>query len=170
MTLWPLLVALVACGIAMVTDLRSRTIPNWLTLPLALCGLLVHGLHDGVSGLLLACVGLLVCALPLYFLFVREALGGGDVKLLAALGALFGARSGLELELTAFALVALYALCVTAWRGRMLSLLATSARATLHLVSPKRHPRPDAASEGMQLPMGLAIFVAVGALAVRALC
>jgi prepilin peptidase CpaA len=168
MITWTLALAVVACGIAAVTDLRSRTIPNWLTIPIMLSGLLLHAAREGLGGLLLACLGLLVCFCPLYLLYARGAVGGGDVKLLAGLGALLGARDGLELELTAFTLVAGYALFVCAWRGRVLALLRASARASLHVISPGRFAAPTR-GEGMELPMGLSIFAAVIALAARSL-
>jgi prepilin peptidase CpaA len=81
-----LAVALAAC----VTDLRMRRIPNVLTLGAALVGFGYHLLAGGWEGLLgsLAGWGLgLVLFLPL---FALRGLGGGDVKLLAALGAWLG--------------------------------------------------------------------------------
>jgi prepilin peptidase CpaA len=167
MTQWTLALALAGTCVGTITDLRTRTIPNWLTLPLPLCGLLLHGLERGLAGLLFAAVGALVCFLPVYVLFQRNALGGGDVKLFTALGALVGARDGLELELTAFLLVALFALMAMAWKGRLLQLLSLSWRASLHLLAPLRFPRPDGAQGGVELPMGLAIMLATLALAAR---
>jgi prepilin peptidase CpaA len=167
MTTWTLLLVVLAATIATITDLHSRTIPNWLTLPLPLAALLLHGLHTGVEGLYFAALGAVACFLPVYFLFARGALGGGDVKLFAGFGCLVGPRDGLELELTSFCLVALFALAVTAWRGRLWRLLAASLRASLFLLSPARFARPDTEADGLQLPMGLAILLATLALLAR---
>jgi prepilin peptidase CpaA len=158
---------LLSAGVAACTDLRTRTIPNWLTVPLPVVGMVGHGVMLGPDGLGAAFLGCLVCFAPAYFLFVRGALGGGDVKLFSAFGALLGPREGLELELTAFSLVALYALWSTAWRGRLLSLLRGSCRASLHLVSPARFPRPESIELTVELPMGGAIFLSALALCVR---
>lgn len=77
-------------ALAVVTDLKMRKVPNWLTLPLMALGLFLAALYGGWSGFLisLACA---VGALGLFSLpFGLGWLGGGDVKLLSALGALFG--------------------------------------------------------------------------------
>jgi prepilin peptidase CpaA len=81
----------VATGLAAcVVDLRTRRIPNALTLPVAavgvLFGLTTTGLDGGASALAGLAVGLCLF-LPFYLL---GGLGAGDVKLLAALGAWLG--------------------------------------------------------------------------------
>ena len=71
-------------------DWRSRRIPNWLTVPGFIVGVLVNLLANGRAGLktslLGAGLGLLVL-LP--FVFLRS-LGAGDWKLAGALGAFVG--------------------------------------------------------------------------------
>jgi prepilin peptidase CpaA len=161
------LCTVLGASIALFTDLRTRVIPNWLTLPLLVLGLLAHGVGHGPSGSLSAALGAVCCLLPSYFLFARGALGGGDVKLFSAFGALLGARDGLELELTSFALLALFALASSAWQGRLAALLRASLLAFLHLVYPARFARPPSSEGGAELPMGGAIFVAVLALGLR---
>ena len=80
-------------AVAVVSDLRSRRIPSSLTLPACLGFLLLRlflsGLH-GEDGLLSGLAGLglgLGLMLPAYGLGV---MGGGDVKLMAAVGAALG--------------------------------------------------------------------------------
>lgn len=91
MTAYELLIPLVLA--AAVSDLRGRRIPNWLTGSAALAGLLLnawtgggHGLFSGVSGLFLG-LGLLI---PFY---AAGGMGAGDVKLMAAIGALLGPKA-----------------------------------------------------------------------------
>jgi prepilin peptidase CpaA len=87
--LLPMLALLV---VAAIQDLRTRKIRNWLTLTLAWGGI-VHSfiapqgaITPGQAGL-----GLLAgFALP-FVLFAMGALGGGDVKLFAGIGAWLGA-------------------------------------------------------------------------------
>jgi prepilin peptidase CpaA len=164
---WFVLFAVALSCIAAITDVRSRLIPNWLTFPALgiACG--AHAFLGGPTALLFALLSALACFAPSYFLFVRGALGGGDVKLFAVLGALLGLRDGLEVQLSAFVLVAVFALATTAWHGRLFTLLAASLRATLHLVAPSRFPPPVPVGAHSEVPMGGAILLATLAVALR---
>lgn len=71
-------------------DIRSRRIPNWLTLGGVITGLSVQTVYGGFSGLKAAAAGMTV-AFGLYFLlYLLHAMGAGDVKLMAGVGALVG--------------------------------------------------------------------------------
>lgn len=87
------LLALLTCGVAVITDYRSRRVPNVLTGSSALLGGLLLGgcapwgywfpLISGPGGALIA----LLVAQPLT---LRGLLGGGDSKLLALVGLCLG--------------------------------------------------------------------------------
>ena len=86
---WILLGSCVAItAMAAVTDYRTGRIPNWLTLPPLVVGPLLHFVSGGPTGLLGALVAIAVCGLVPYLMFRCGAIGGGDVKLFAAMGAL----------------------------------------------------------------------------------
>lgn len=69
------------------TDLRSRRIPNALTIGGAVLGAMINAALFGVKGAQESVIGwILGCAL-LLLPFLQRALGAGDVKLLAAVGA-----------------------------------------------------------------------------------
>jgi prepilin peptidase CpaA len=103
----PIIVALGLASIAALADLRARRIPNWLTGGGLLLGLafnvVLASLADGASGPLAGALGSVVGAalgfallLPLYLIRVRgsgRAMGAGDIKLLAALGAIAGPQA-----------------------------------------------------------------------------
>ena len=85
-------VALVAGFItaAAVTDYRTRKIPNWLTVPAAVVGLLYHSFMPGGFGPLWCLAGFAVGFCLLLLPWLLGGGGMGDVKMLAALGAWLG--------------------------------------------------------------------------------
>ncbi len=78
------------CAVAAVWDWRERRIPNWLCLGGLLGAFILNDCVFALKGLALA----LAIHLPL---FALRATGGGDVKLMAALGALLGLDDWLKL-------------------------------------------------------------------------
>jgi leader peptidase (prepilin peptidase) / N-methyltransferase len=86
-------VALLA--MAAVVDLQRKVIPDWLTLP-GLAWALVASAFLGWPRLSDALLGAIVCggALLLFALISRGSIGGGDVKLMAMIGASLGWRWG----------------------------------------------------------------------------
>lgn len=79
-----------AVGIAMITDLRSRRIPNLLTFPAMAVGLLLRTHFQGWEGLALSLCGLIGGPVVLLILHTGRGLGMGDIKLAAAVGAILG--------------------------------------------------------------------------------
>lgn len=133
-----LMVFTALCG---VVDYRTGHIPNRLVALGALAGLVTH---LGVHALLLrqpdqswsellggatanVVVGLLGCSTVPLLLYRAGAMGGGDVKLLAACGVWAGPIIGLQVELYAFVLAALYAPARLAYQGQLFRLLGNSA-------------------------------------------
>ena len=84
-------------AVVTVLDLRSRLIPDLLTLPALAYAVLIAALVHGHRGLLEAIVGALVGGGIMLFAVVltRGAIGGGDVKLMAMLGAAVGWKASL---------------------------------------------------------------------------
>lgn len=109
-----------------VIDHRSGRMPNSLTLSSLVCALLGATAWGGFPGFLYALLGaLLVGGAPalLYFSTHGQAIGGGDIKALAALGAWLGPSLGLHAELLAFCLLAGAALLSEIKRGRPMALI-----------------------------------------------
>ncbi len=124
------LACIASCAVlaAAVTDLVAITIPNRLTLPLLVLAPLVHGFAAGPGALGLSLLAAALCGLVPALAFARGGLGGGDVKLFAALGALLGCELGLRIELGALCLAALYASFVLVHRGQLFRTLISGVR------------------------------------------
>lgn len=157
-------VALLASATAAVTDARSGRIPNWLTLPLMAAALVAHAITRGAWGATEGLAGLLLCAGVPWIVFRTSggrAIGGGDVKLFGALGALLGPMAGLEIELGALALLLVVALVRLAFAGQLLKVLASTLRLVAAPFSkPTASTTPVALTE---MRLGPAIAVAAAA-------
>ena len=85
--------ALVAVAVALcaaITDSRQRRIPNRLTYPAMVAGLLLQGLTHGWKGLLLSTGGGALFGGVFMLFYLVRAMGAGDVKLASALGCIVG--------------------------------------------------------------------------------
>ena len=76
--------------LACITDVRSRRIPNVLTFGAAIAAVALHGFAAGTSGFVFSATGWLVGTALFFPFFALGGLGGGDVKLLGAIGAFVG--------------------------------------------------------------------------------
>jgi len=100
------------------TDLRSRRIPNWLTIPAVLVGLAVNIALSGLTGLKTSLLGIaLGLALLLPFVLLR-ALGAGDWKLAGALGSFVGPTLLIDLLLASVFVAGVMALALVIYKGR----------------------------------------------------
>ena len=80
----------VLLGVSLYTDLRFGKVYNKLTLPCILLGIVLNALLHGLQGALLSIEGA-VLIMVLFLLFAPvTGIGGGDAKLMMAVGALLG--------------------------------------------------------------------------------
>jgi len=78
---------------AAIYDVRYRRIPNWLTVTGVLVGMLINFLIGPPEGGLIFALKGLAAGFFVYIVFYAiRAMGAGDVKLMAAVGALAGAE------------------------------------------------------------------------------
>jgi prepilin peptidase CpaA len=108
-------VALLGCA-ATVEDLRTRTIPNWLTGFGVAAGIACGWRAGGWRGALLAMGGTAAGFLIFTLFHCLGGLGGGDVKLMAAFGAMLGPRDILAAAAFAAIAGAVLACAATLWR------------------------------------------------------
>ncbi len=135
---------------ASVTDVRSRRVYNWTTYPGILLALAFNSLvvvlgwdlqaswngHWGLIGMPDSFVGFVLCGfiMLLCYVFFFGGVGGGDVKLLAMIGAFLGPSRGLEALLWTFALAACTAVGWMVWRVGAWRLLGHGVRRLVYLL------------------------------------
>lgn len=112
-----------ACGIAACTDLATRRVPNALTLPLLAAAPLLAALN-GAHAALVACVIVIVSLVVGTLVHAAGILGGGDVKLLAGVGALAGFPVCVEVALYSAMCGGVLALSVAIARGELASVVS----------------------------------------------
>ena len=163
------MLATIPAVIAGWTDWRSRRIPNWLTVPALLLGIAANSLALGWSGakesLLGAGLGL---GLLLPFVLIRS-LGGGDWKLVGALGAFLGPPRLIAVLVVTIFVAGAMAVVLVVWKRRVGHTLRNLGRMlaalfTLHL------PGPEVSldnPESLKVPFGVAVAVAVVLYTVR---
>lgn len=86
------LVVVLTVLVAAYTDIRWGKIYNWLTLPAIVLGWVLNFAFDGLPGLGTSLAGFALAFGIGFVLFNLKALTGGDVKLIAAIGALMGVK------------------------------------------------------------------------------
>jgi prepilin peptidase CpaA len=160
---WPLILSLwIAWG-----DVRTHRIPNYLTLGTALAGLAFQlgahgwpGLKDGFLGMVL---GLVLLILP----YLKGAMGAGDVKALAALGAWLGPERTFHLFLYMALAGGFLSLGVWWWQGLLWAKLRQGRVWLVNwfLSGPHRpgpaappSPRTKGVPYGVALALGMGLF------------
>ncbi|MDP3276815.1 MAG: A24 family peptidase [Deltaproteobacteria bacterium] len=166
------LLAAIAAG----TDFRTGKIPNWLTFPPLVVGPFIWLIYGGGRALntwplfasfLGSFLSALICGGTLYVGVYRKrisgehAIGAGDIKLFAALGALGLVSLGIESMFYAVCTGTMFALARLAWRGVLLTTLANASFILLNPLLPKRHQRELSRENLTKMRFGSSIFVGV---------
>lgn len=114
--------------IAALTDLIQHKIYNWTTYPGMILGLAVNAWQSGWPGLEAGVKGFALCGFIMLVCFVLLEIGGGDVKLMAMLGAFLGMERGMEAMLWTFVIGAILGIAALIWRVGFLCLLKNAVK------------------------------------------
>ena len=159
---WPTVIVLV---VATVIDIRSRRIPNWLSLPFLLIGVVGSAIRGGLPAFLQSVAGIAVAVVVAGILCYLRGMGMGDLKLCAAVGAWIGPGQLLFALIVTGIAGGIMAVGYALWHGS----LGRSLDSTAELLSGFRkhglRPHPVIAMENRQsLKMPYAPAIAVGTL------
>jgi prepilin peptidase CpaA len=155
-----LIFALVLAITAAVFDVQQHRIPNWLTYPGIVLGLVLRGVLFGWKGLIGAGEGFLLAGGIMFLFYAVRAMGAGDVKLMAAIGSLVGPGHAIVVLLATAICGGVMAIVYAVYRGRMWatlknlgSVLWFHARSGL-----QAHPELNLDNPiALRMPYGLAI-------------
>lgn len=100
-------------------DVRYRRIPNKLVLVILIGGLALNTFFGGGRGLLTSLVGSAIAFALMFLLHAFGTMGAGDVKLFAAVGALFGISLVLPTIVVVTLTGGVLALCKMIYSGRV---------------------------------------------------
>lgn len=115
--MWAYGVLVVVLVAAAIDDIRTSKIHNWITYPALLVGLIghcfggddLHGQRLGIDG---ALIGMAVGFAPMFIAWQAGGMGGGDAKLMGAVGALGGWKFALATLAYGFAVAGVMAVIV----------------------------------------------------------
>jgi prepilin peptidase CpaA len=164
------LVALAVAAIGAVLDWRKGEIPNWLTLPAIFLAPILHivryqlakeTMDTSLYEAAYSAGGAALCAVVPLLLFRQSAIGGGDVKLFVALGALLQPVLGVEAQMYGFFAGAILAPARLAYEGKLLATIKNSFAIGANFFLPKARQRSVDAAALSWFRLGPAIFLGV---------
>jgi len=163
---WQYFVLAAVLVIAAVTDLRSGKVYNWLTYPAIAVGLIGHTLLGGWGGadkmgLLGAAGGLAAGFLPMLAAYLAGGLGGGDAKLMGAVGALAGWRFAISAMFFGLLIAALMALGVLLYKRMLADTFKRLGRFVFLLLTPGK-PADPTTPDSPKVPVSLAFAMGAG--------
>lgn len=114
------LVMLATVIAAAMFDVRSRRIPNWISVTGAALGLALNAfLADSFTGAWFALKGLLLGFGVYFALYMLRAMGAGDVKLMGAVGSLVGPSNWFAIFVITAIVGGIMALILVVIKGRL---------------------------------------------------
>jgi prepilin peptidase CpaA len=152
--------------LAGVSDLRTRRIPNWLSIGGIIFGIILNTMLMP-RGWAMSLLGL-GCAVAVYLpLYAVRGMGAGDVKLMAAVGAIAGPSNWFTIFLATALIAGAASLVLVVLRKRLhetLQNVATILSALLHLQSPLARNEQLRIDNPRALRMPHGAFIASGSM------
>lgn len=154
---YALLIALIV--ICFYTDLVHKKIYNWATLPGIAIGFLLNGVFAGLPGLKSSGIGFAIGFGCLFLLFLLGGMGGGDVKLMGAIGAIKGYPFIISALVYSILVGGFIAFAVLIWKKKFLRTMFKIFLFLIHKIFPFLG-LPTMDKEHMEkVPFGIAIVL-----------
>jgi prepilin peptidase CpaA len=147
-------------GIASIYDLKTRRIPNFITFSTIILGLIInsYSLEQFKQSIFGAGLGIVLLIIP----FVLGVIGAGDVKLLAAVGALNGTQFLFQTFLYGSIAGGIIALAIAVLNKRLWPVLHNGTTISMEIFAfaakPLKGNRIEPVNSGLRFPYGIAIF------------
>ena len=145
---------------ASLTDLRFGKIYNKLTVPSALIGFIYSFSMWGVSGSVQSILGFGLGFLLYGWMFGLRILGGGDVKLLMALGAWVGPSCVFEIAVLGVLLGGIFSFVVLLVTGNLISFFRRMEFFFITLFMRELEIQPPEINKTLKMPFGVPISIA----------
>jgi prepilin peptidase CpaA len=153
--------AAAACAlVASVFDVKSRRIPNFLTMPAFLLGVALHLALGGWKQALSALAAGVICGVVFLIFYIAGGMGAGDVKLIMAVGCIAGISHILYLMVLTALSGGVMAIVLAVARGQFRQTIANVGEIASHHKNQGLQPHPDLNVKNvatLRLPYALAI-------------
>jgi prepilin peptidase CpaA len=145
---------------ASTTDLLWGKIFNWFTLPCALAGMATSFYLAGWNGVFQAVLGLVAGFVFYGWMFGLKVMGGGDVKLLMALGTWGGFRYTEEVAILGVLVGGVFSIGILLYKKRIFSFSQKLYRFLLSLMIKDLSLEIPKIDRTLTLPFGIPISIA----------
>ena len=159
-----LMIAAAGCGVAAVIDLKTRRVPNALTMTMAAAGIGLAAAGVGHVGLGASIAGCVLGAALMLPGHVLGATGAGDVKFMAAVGAIVGPAHVVDAFLFTAVAGGVLAVAVALKRRRLGATLAGTGRLIAAPTDAKKEIREATVSSRFAYGPAIAIGSVLAAL------
>lgn len=161
---WAYLVLAVILVLAAVSDIRTGRIRNYLTYSAILVGVIGHALLPGKDfhgydiGLTDSLMGFAAGFVPLFIAWRAGGIGGGDAKLMGAIGALSGWEFTLASMFYGFIIAGVMA-AVVMMRRRIVKRTLGRVWRVLMLITLRTKPEDPATEDSPKIAFGVALCI-----------
>jgi prepilin peptidase CpaA len=161
----PIFLKIILIGVVLVAgayDARYRKIPNWLSLSGLILGLGINTLLSGWGGLGAAALGFGLAMLIYTPIYLVRGMGAGDVKLMAAIGAIVGPHDWLGIFIATALVGGIVSLTAVVIKKRTHQTLLNLATILSELLQFRRPAKADSRldvrnSNALRMPHALSI-------------